>query len=382
MPIIVKILVISLSALAVAYFTFQFNGIETPSYRVLKIIDDIEIRSYDKMIYASYTPKGQNNNSSFRTVADFIFGSNNKNEKIAMTAPVVIKPHNSYEMAFIMPKSFTLSNLPKPNNEAVKVYEVPATTKAVIGYSGYTNNNKEKKYISQLKNRLEKNNIKHLNDFEVQVYDPPYKPIGRKNEITVSLVMDTISNLNNMANKEKNKAPNTNTIHLGGGCFWCIEAVYENIKGVVQVVSGYSGGDKETANYKDVCTGKTKHAEVCKITYNVDEVSLETLLNLFFTFHDPTTKNRQGNDIGPHYRSVIFYKNDAEQTTAQKVIDAMNSEVYDNKIVTELSPLQHFYEAENYHQDYFANNKSQSYCQIVIAPKVAKLRAKYSVFSK
>lgn len=377
-----KILIISLSALVVAYFTFQSTGIETPSYRLIKTMGNIEIRSYDKMIYASYTPQGENNNSSFRTVADFIFGGNNKNEKIAMTAPVVIKPHNSYEMAFIMPKNFYLSNLPKPNNEAVKVYEVPATTKAVLSYSGYTNNNKEKSYVEQLKNGLEKNNIKHLNDFEIQVYDPPYKPFGRKNEITVSLITDKISNLDDMTNKENNSSNNTNTIYLGGGCFWCIEAVYENIKGVVQVVSGYSGGQKETANYKDVCSGQTNHAEVCKVKFDPSIIGLETILNLFFTFHDPTTLNRQGNDIGRHYRSVIFYKDTSQKQTAHQVIESMNREVYNNKIVTEVSALTDFYEAEDYHQDYFANNKSQSYCQIVIAPKVAKLRAKYSVFSK
>jgi len=378
----VKILIISLSALVVAYFTFQSTGIETPSYRLIKTMGNIEIRSYDKMIYASYTPQGENNNSSFRTLADFIFGGNNKNEKIAMTAPVVIKPHNSYEMAFIMPKNFNLSNLPKPNNEAVKVYEVPANTKAVLSYSGYTNNNKEKSYVEQLKNGLEKNNIKHLNDFEIQVYDPPYKPFGRKNEITVSLITDKISNLDDMTIKENNSSNNTNTIYLGGGCFWCIEAVYENIKGVVQVVSGYSGGQKETANYKDVCSGQTNHAEVCKVKFDPSIIGLETILNLFFTFHDPTTLNRQGNDIGRHYRSVIFYKDTSQKQTAHQVIESMNREVYNNKIVTEVSALTDFYEAEDYHQDYFANNKSQSYCQIVIAPKVAKLRAKYSVFSK
>ncbi|OGH91197.1 MAG: peptide-methionine (S)-S-oxide reductase [Candidatus Magasanikbacteria bacterium RIFOXYD2_FULL_39_9] len=173
------------------------------------------------------------------------------------------------------------------------------------------------------------------------------------------------------------------TIILGGGCFWCLEAAYSRIKGVESVVSGYAGGSVSNPSYEQVCGGGTGHAEVVKITYNPVQITLEDILHIFFVIHNPTTLNRQGNDIGTQYRSVIFYENETQKEIAEKIIKEINEEkVYDDEVVTELKPVQEFYSAEEYHQKYFAKNPTQAYCQAVIEPKLAKLRQKYSNFYK
>ena len=164
--------------------------------------------------------------------------------------------------------------------------------------------------------------------------------------------------------------------YLGGGCFWCIEAAFENIKGVLDVASGYSGGFAKTANYESVSTGKTKHAEICKISYDPNIVSFQVLLEVFFLAHDPTTLNIQGNDIGSQYRSVIFYDTNKQKEISQKYIKKLESENIYKNIQTELSKFKVFYLAENYHQNYFSLNPKQPYCQIVIDPKVKKLKNK------
>lgn len=161
---------------------------------------------------------------------------------------------------------------------------------------------------------------------------------------------------------------------VGGGCFWCTEAVFDEIKGVEKVVSGYSGGKVPgTPTYREVCSGLTGHAEVIQITYDPAIISYEDLLIVFMTTHDPTTLNKQGGDRGTQYRSVIFYQNDDEKLIAEKVLEKMKS-YYSDPIVTELSPLQKFYPAEDEHKDYYANNPTQPYCAAVISPKIAKLR--------
>lgn len=165
---------------------------------------------------------------------------------------------------------------------------------------------------------------------------------------------------------------------VGGGCFWCTEAVFDEIKGIEKVVSGYSGGEVPgIPTYREVCSGLTGHAEVVQITFDPSVVSYEDLLMVFMTTHDPTTLNRQGGDRGTQYRSVIFYHNDQQKLVAEKVLEKMNS-YYSEPIVTELSPLEKFYPAENEHQDYYANNPSQAYCAAVISPKIAKLRKLHS----
>jgi len=165
---------------------------------------------------------------------------------------------------------------------------------------------------------------------------------------------------------------------LGGGCFWCTEAVFSELKGVEKVESGYSGGTFPNPTYQQVCTGETGHAEVIQITFDPKVISFKDLLEVFFTVHDPTTLNRQGADIGTQYRSIILYHNDKQKLIAEKVIKEIEStRVWDRPIVTQLKPLEGFYRAEDYHQEYFKQNPGQGYCQAVIAPKVAKLRKQY-----
>jgi peptide-methionine (S)-S-oxide reductase len=166
---------------------------------------------------------------------------------------------------------------------------------------------------------------------------------------------------------------------LGGGCFWCLEAVFDNLQGVEDVVSGYSGGAMRNPSYRDVCSGTTGHAEVVQVTFDPSRLSFRELLEVFFTIHDPTTLNRQGADVGTQYRSVIFYHSPEQKVDAEAVMAGLTTEgVWDNPIVTELVPFVRFYPAEDYHQEYFARNPEQGYCQFVVAPKVAKFRKKYA----
>ncbi len=172
------------------------------------------------------------------------------------------------------------------------------------------------------------------------------------------------------------------SIILGGGCFWCLEAVFLNLKGVLKVKSGYSGGHVKNPGYREVCYGKTGHAEVLQVDYDPELIDQETILEVFFTFHDPTTLNRQGNDVGTQYRSIIFYNTQEEKETFQRYIDGPVSEIWSDPIVTELKELEIFYPAEAYHDNYYNLNKGQGYCQFVISPKVNKLKQKYSTLLK
>lgn len=165
---------------------------------------------------------------------------------------------------------------------------------------------------------------------------------------------------------------------LGGGCFWCLEAVYDQLNGVISVESGYSGGQVRNPSYREVCSGRTGHAEVVRITFDPAVVSYRELLEVFFTIHDPTTLNRQGADVGTQYRSVIFTHSPEQEATARAVIQGLEAaHLWPDPIVTEVVPAQPFYLAEDYHQEYFAHNGGQPYCQVVIAPKVAKFRKHY-----
>jgi peptide-methionine (S)-S-oxide reductase len=179
---------------------------------------------------------------------------------------------------------------------------------------------------------------------------------------------------------DKPAAPGkTETIILAGGCFWCLEAVFDNLKGVTDVVSGYSGGQTANPSYEMVCSGRTGHAEVVQVTFDPQQISLREILEVFFTVHDPTTLNRQGADVGTQYRSAIYYHSDEQKAAAEAVIQAFTAEkVWGKPIVTEVAPFKAFYPAEEYHQEYFARNPEQGYCQIVIAPKVVKFRKKFA----
>jgi len=166
---------------------------------------------------------------------------------------------------------------------------------------------------------------------------------------------------------------------LGGGCFWCLDAVYRGVNGVHEVVSGYAGGHVDTPTYQQVCTGTTGHAEVVRITFDPSVIPFDELLGIFFSIHDPTTKDRQGADVGPQYRSIVLAESDAQAEAARAMIASLDAEgVFRAPIVTEVEPLEVFHAAEAYHQNFFANNPGQGYCAAVIEPKVAKFRSKYA----
>ncbi len=166
---------------------------------------------------------------------------------------------------------------------------------------------------------------------------------------------------------------------LAGGCFWCMEAVFKEVKGVQRVLSGYTGGKEENPTYEEVCSDKTGHAEAIDITFFPDVISFREILEIFFSVHDPTTLNRQGHDTGSQYRSAIFYHDEGQKTIAQQVIKEINdAHIWDGPVVTELKPFTKFHSAEEYHRNYFELHPQQSYCQVIIAPKVARFRQKWS----
>ena len=178
-----------------------------------------------------------------------------------------------------------------------------------------------------------------------------------------------------MQNEQKNSVE---VATLGGGCFWCIEAAFQEIRGVINVESGYAGGTTASPTYEQVCTGTTGHAEVVQVTFDPNTISFKDVLDVFFTAHDPTTLNRQGADVGTQYRSVIFYHNEGQKEIAEQAIEKLDAaKVWDDPIVTTVEPLKKFYKAEGYHRKYFDRHPEAAYCRIVIAPKIAKLRSKY-----
>jgi len=210
-----------------------------------------------------------------------------------------------------------------------------------------------------------------------------------KKHITIVLgifLVTAISHCQNAKNMRDN--PNTNNKNIAlatfaGGCFWCSEAIFQELSGVIDVTSGYTGGNVKNPSYREVVTGRTGHAESVQITYIPTEISYKELLDVFFSTHDPTTLNRQGYDIGTQYRSAIFYHNKKQKNEAEKMIAALTeAKVFNAKIVTVVEPFTVFYKAEKYHQDYYANNKSQPYCENVINPKLQKFLKKYKSKTK
>jgi peptide-methionine (S)-S-oxide reductase len=201
--------------------------------------------------------------------------------------------------------------------------------------------------------------------------------------VLIAIILASCSFTNKQTEKfksldmDKITSSNLDTAVFGAGCFWCVEAIFQELKGVEAVESGYSGGKVENPTYKQVCAGTTGHAEVARIIFDPSVITYDELLEVFWTTHDPTTLNRQGADVGEQYRSVIFYLSDSQKEAAEKSKQDVAPKIWDNSIVTEIEPLNNFYIAEDYHQNYYNNNSNQSYCQFVINPKLEKFRKKF-----
>ena len=203
------------------------------------------------------------------------------------------------------------------------------------------------------------------------------KKFGKIFIVLLLIISSTLQSQNNQKNTKK-MSDNIAIATFGNGCFWCTEAIFQQLKGVQKVMPGYTGGTLKNPTYKEVCSGLTGHAEAIQITYNSDEISYRELLDVFFYTHDPTTLNRQGNDVGTQYRSAIFYHDENQKAEAEKIIEQLTKEkVYDDAIVTEVVPFTIYYTAEDYHKDYYNNNKNQPYCRAVINPKIDKFLKKY-----
>ncbi len=189
--------------------------------------------------------------------------------------------------------------------------------------------------------------------------------------------------MNQELGTNQSSGSNLQVATLGGGCFWCLDPIFKDLKGVEKVVVGYSGGSVKNPSYRMVCTGTTGHAEALQVTFDPNVISYKELLKIFFSFHDPTTLNRQGADVGTQYRSVIFYHDETQKAVAEETIaEIENAGFWGKSIVTEVTPFETFYPAEDYHQDYFKNNPTQGYCRVVIAPKVTKFRQHYADLRK
>ncbi len=190
------------------------------------------------------------------------------------------------------------------------------------------------------------------------------------------LLLTLVFNMQDLETKDNS----LQEITLGGGCFWCVEAIFEEIKGIENIISGYSGGKIKNPSYREVSSSRTSHAEVCKITYDPKKITLSNILEIFFLSHNPTTLNQQGNDVGRHYRSIVLYNNMNEKKIIEDYIEKLNNEVYNNNIVTEVKKYEAFYKAEEYHQDYYKLNTEQPYCKLVISPKITKARKELSKY--
>ncbi len=195
--------------------------------------------------------------------------------------------------------------------------------------------------------------------------------------------LNLFSMQNSDAQTRKDQNTNTELATFGAGCFWCVEAIFSRVDGVLEVQSGYSGGHVNNPSYKEVCTGKTGHAEVCQITYDPDKISYPELLEIYWKTHNPTTLNRQGNDVGTQYRSVIFYHNEEQKKIASEMKDKLSKEkIWNDPIVTQIVPFEAFYPAEDYHDDYYEKNPAQPYCSFVITPKVEKFEKAFKDYIK
>jgi peptide-methionine (S)-S-oxide reductase len=274
----------------------------------------------------------------------------------------------------MMPSEYTIDDLPEPSDANVKLREVPGRTVAAIQYSGTWKQDRYQKHLAELKKWIETHQWRSVGEPVWARYDPPFKPwFLRRNEILIPVEAAPGREKGAAVKSKSEPMTETQLATFGAGCFWCVEAVFQRLEGVVSVESGYAGGTVANPTYKQVCSGTTGHAEVCQIRYDPAKISYETLLEVFWKTHDPTTLNRQGYDVGTQYRSVIFYHNEKQKELAEKYKKELDaSGAWDKPIVTEIEPAPEFYKAEDYHQNYYNSNPGKGYCARIIAPKLEK----------
>lgn len=349
---------------------FFGSRVEQAEYTVVKKMNGYEIREYPAHIVAQTTvkgPYGESMNSGFSIVAGYIFGGNTKKESIAMTAPVVAQKEkinkvseniamtapvvattegDSQIISFGMPRSYTLETLPTPNDPRVKIVMIPTKKYAVMQFSWYRSDARVKNMQEKLLSALTRDGVATEGNVAYAGYNAPGTPPWMtRNEILVEVREDT-----------------GKKIVLAGGCFWGMEELIRKQPGVINTTVGYAGGKMENPTYEN----HGDHAEVVEILYDPEKTSYKKMLDFFFQIHNPTTLNQQGNDIGTSYRSAIFYENEEEEQEAENFIEIVNtSKRWKDPVVTTLEPLQKFYPAEDYHQDYLQKNPDGYTCHAI-----------------
>lgn len=349
---------------------FLWSNVEQPNYTVVKKMNSYEIRQYPEHIIAQTTVQGsfkQSLNNGFRILAGYIFGWNTKKESIAMTAPVVAQQNgktnksesismtapviattqgDSQIISFNMPRSYTLETLPIPTDPRVKIITIPSEKYAVMRFFWYNSDTKIKNMQKKLLSALAEDGIATQGNISYAWYNAPLTPPRMtRNEVLIEL-KDTMSK----------------KIVLAGGCFWGIEELIRKQPGVINTTVGYNGGKIKNPTYEN----HKSHAEAVEIEYDTQKTSYKKLLDFFFQIHNPTTLNSQGNDIGSSYRSAIFYGNEEEKEEAKNFIEIVNkSKRWKDQVVTTLEPLETFYPAEEYHQDYLQKNPDGYTCHVV-----------------
>lgn len=362
--IIVFTILIVLLALWSAWGYFG-SHVEQAKYTVVKNTNSYEIREYPAHIVAQTKVKGtfgESMNSGFSILAGYIFGSNTKkesismtapvlaqketkaSENISMTAPVIATTEGDYQLiSFVMPSSYTLETLPTPNDSRVKLVTIPAKKYAVMGFSWYRSDSRIKTMQEKLLNALAQDGVETVGEPSYAGYNAPWTPPWMtRNEVLIEI-----------------KETNGEKIVLAGGCFWGMEELIRKQVGVINTTVGYTGGKLENPSYEN----HEGHAEAIEIEFDPEKTTYKNMLDFFFQIHNPTTLNQQGNDKGTSYRSAIFYANEQEKKEAEdfiKTVDA--SKRWENPVVTTLEPLQKFYPAEDYHQDYLQKNPEGYSC--------------------
>jgi methionine-S-sulfoxide reductase len=351
----------------IAYGYFAIASIEVLPYSVLDSSKEYEVRRVDAHIVAEVTVGGdyqEASNNGFRKVADYIFGNNVSKEKVAMTTPVVETPSEKVAMTtpvvnsepengervigFVMPAEYNIDTLPIPNNDEVRIREVPAQTLAVLRFSWFATEARFEKKKAQLTQALERDGIE-FQEIQTARYNPPVTPpFMLRNEVWATITMQTTQE------KIAELPENAKLATFAGGCFWCVESTFDNMPGVYDAVSGYIGGTEQDADYYKVASGRTEHREAIQVYYNPDEVTYEALLKLFWQQIDPTDEGGQFVDRGFQYTTAIYTRTDEERSLAEaSKKEVEEGGIYTAPIVTEILPFEDdFYFAEEEHQDY------------------------------